>query len=41
MRHPDGRKTIVPLHSYPLKKGTLTGILRDVALSSDELRELL
>jgi predicted RNA binding protein YcfA (HicA-like mRNA interferase family) len=41
LRHPDGRKTIIALHSFPLKKGTLTGILREIRLTPDELRELL
>jgi predicted RNA binding protein YcfA (HicA-like mRNA interferase family) len=41
LRHPDGRLVIVPLHNFPLKKGMLTGILRQIALTADELRELL
>ena len=41
LRHKDGRRTIVPMHPVPLKKGTLTGILRDTYLTSDQLRGLL
>jgi predicted RNA binding protein YcfA (HicA-like mRNA interferase family) len=41
LRHPDGRRAIIPLHNFPLKKGTLTGTLREISLTADELRELL
>lgn len=41
LRHPDGRRAIIPIHNFPLKKGTLTGIMREISLSADELRELL
>jgi predicted RNA binding protein YcfA (HicA-like mRNA interferase family) len=41
LRHPDGRRAIIPLHNFPLKKGTLTGLLREISLSPDELRKLL
>ena len=41
LRHPD-RTTflVVPLHRE-LRRGTLSGILRDAALDRDELRKLL
>lgn len=40
--HPDGRRTLVSRHgSKDIKKGTLSGILRDLNLSQDEFRELL
>jgi predicted RNA binding protein YcfA (HicA-like mRNA interferase family) len=41
MKHPDRRISItVPLHRE-LKRGTLSGILSDAGLDSDQLRELL
>ena len=39
--HPDGRRTIVSRHRGDIKKGTLAGILRDLNVSPEELRELL
>ncbi|MBI5470268.1 type II toxin-antitoxin system HicA family toxin [Candidatus Kaiserbacteria bacterium] len=40
--HPDGRRVTVARHgSRDIKKGTLAGILRDLNISPDELRELL
>jgi predicted RNA binding protein YcfA (HicA-like mRNA interferase family) len=40
--HPDGRRIVVARHgSRDIKKGTFAGILRDLKISSDELRELL
>jgi predicted RNA binding protein YcfA (HicA-like mRNA interferase family) len=42
MRHPDGRGTTVPVHpGREVAKGTLRGILADVGMSVDELRDLL
>ena len=42
LRHPDGRKTVVPIHSgESLGPGLLAKILRDVDLSRSELEELL
>jgi predicted RNA binding protein YcfA (HicA-like mRNA interferase family) len=42
MRHPDGRGTTVPVHpGRDVAKGTLRGILEDVSMSVDELRDLL
>jgi len=42
LRHPDGRCTVVPLHSgETIGKGLLAQILRDCELTSDELREVL
>jgi hypothetical protein len=42
MRHPDGRGTTVPVHAgRDVAKGTLRGILVDVGLSVEELRDLL
>ena len=42
MRHPDGRRTSVPVHGKTdLKTGTIAGILHDAGLTQDELRPLL
>ena len=42
LRHPDGRGTTVPVHSgRDVAKGTLRGILADIGMSVDELRDLL
>jgi len=40
--HPDGRRTLVSRHgSRDIKKGTLSGILKDLKISQEEFRELL
>jgi predicted RNA binding protein YcfA (HicA-like mRNA interferase family) len=42
LAHSDGRKTSVPVHAgATLKPGTLHGILRDVAMTADDLRRNL
>jgi predicted RNA binding protein YcfA (HicA-like mRNA interferase family) len=42
MRHPDGRGTTVPVHpGRDVAKGTLRGILDDIGLTVDQLRDLL
>ena len=42
LRHPDGRATVVPVHSgETLGPGLLTQILRDCELSPQDLRPLL
>jgi len=42
LRHPDGRVTVVPVHTgETIGPGLLAKILRDCELSRDELRELL
>jgi len=41
LRHPERTvPLVVPLHRE-LKRGTLTGILRDAGVDADELRHLL
>ena len=41
MKHPDRRVSLtVPLHRE-LKRGTLSGILNDAGLDTDQLRQLL
>jgi predicted RNA binding protein YcfA (HicA-like mRNA interferase family) len=42
MRHPDGRMTVVPVHSgETLGPGLLSKILRDTEQTRDELEDLL
>ena len=42
LRHPDGRTTVVPVHSgESLGPGLLAKILRDVELTRSELEELI
>lgn len=42
LRHPDGRTTVVPVHSgETLGPGLLAQILRDSELSPEDLRQLL
>jgi predicted RNA binding protein YcfA (HicA-like mRNA interferase family) len=42
MRHPDGRRTTVPVHAgRDIRPGTLRNILRDAGLTVDEFRQLL
>lgn len=42
LRHDDGRSTTVPVHrGRDIRPGTLRGILADVGLTVDELRDLL
>jgi predicted RNA binding protein YcfA (HicA-like mRNA interferase family) len=42
MAHPDGRKTVVPVHvGETIGPGLLAQILRDCEMQRDELKELL
>ena len=41
MRHPDGRKTIVPRHVKDLKRGTMMGILKQAGISREQFTRLL
>ena len=42
LRHPDGRCTVVPVHSgESIGKGLLSQILRDCEISRDDLQALL
>jgi len=40
-KHPDGRRVTIPLHNRELKKGILHGILKDIELTIEEIKELL
>ncbi|RJQ32038.1 type II toxin-antitoxin system HicA family toxin [Candidatus Parcubacteria bacterium] len=42
MKHNDGRRTIVPIHSNKdIPKGTLFAILKDIQISKEELIKIL
>jgi predicted RNA binding protein YcfA (HicA-like mRNA interferase family) len=42
LKHPDGRATVVPVHSgETLGPGLLSQILRDCSLSREDLQDLL
>lgn len=40
-KHADGRRVTVPMHNRELKKGLLHGILKDIAMSIEEIKELI
>lgn len=40
-KHPDGRRTVIPVHNQPIRIGTLRAILRQVDLSTEEFLKLL
>ena len=42
MKHSDGRRTIVPMHSNKdIPKGTLLAILKDIPITKEELIKIL
>lgn len=41
LRHPDGRRTTIPIHNKTLGKGILKAILRQTELTVEEMRKLL
>lgn len=40
LKHPDGRRTSIPIHPKPVPKGTLKAILNQIEISIKELRRL-
>lgn len=38
-RHPDGRRTVVPVHNRPVRTGTLKAILRQSKISLQDFLE--
>lgn len=38
--HPDGRTTVIPIHSEEISKGLLKKILNDIQLSAEEYDNL-
>ncbi len=41
LKHSDGRRTTVPVHSKDIPKGTLLAIIKDVKISREDFLELL
>ena len=42
LKHTDGRRTVIALHpGHDIPRGTLRGILRDIDITPDQLREIL
>lgn len=40
-KHSDGRRTVIPVHSRPVRSGTLRAILKQVNVSINEFLKLL
>lgn len=40
-KHADGRRTVVPVHNYPVRTGTLRAILKQVDLPVKDFLKLL
>lgn len=40
-KHSDGRRVTIPMHNRELKKGLLHGILKDLEMTIEELKELI
>lgn len=40
-KHPDGRRTSIPVHPKPIPTGTLKAILEQMEISVDDLKRYL
>ena len=40
MKHPDGRRTTIPVHNREIPVGTLMAILRDCRLGKEDVEKL-
>ena len=40
-KHPDGRRTVIPMHNRPVRIGTLRAILKQVDLTTEEFLRLI
>lgn len=40
-KHTDGRRVTIPLHNREIKKGLLHGILKDIKLTVEEIKDLI
>ena len=40
-KHIDGRRTVVPVHNYPVRTGTLRAILKQIGLPVKDFLKLL
>jgi predicted RNA binding protein YcfA (HicA-like mRNA interferase family) len=38
-RHPDGRQTVIPMHPRDISPGTLRGILKDIDISVEDVKD--
>ena len=41
LRHPNGRRAVIPLHNRDLKRGTLHGIIKQAGYTLEDFLELL
>lgn len=41
LRHPDGRRAVVPIHNRDLKRGTLLGIIKQAGYTTGDFAKLL
>jgi len=40
LRHPDGRRTVIAVHARDLKRGTVTGIIKQAGFTVEEFLRL-
>lgn len=40
LRHPDGRRTVIPYHTRDLKRGTLMGIIKQAGYTIEEFLKI-
>lgn len=40
-KHPDGRRTVIPMHNKPVRVGTLRAILKQADLTSEKFLSLI
>jgi len=40
-KHPDGRRTVIPVHNRPVRTGTLRAILKQADRSTEKFLKLL
>ena len=41
LKHPDGRRTVIPIHNKPIATGTFASILKQVNFSVEEFLKLV
>ncbi len=41
LKHPNGRRLVIPMHDRDLKRPTMMSIIKAAGLTEDEFRELL
>ena len=40
-KHPDGRRTVIPVHNRPVRIGTLRAILKQIEIPAEEFLKLI